>query len=397
MHVVVVGGGILGLATARLISRERPGTDVTLLEKEPQLALHQTAANSGVVHAGIYYEPGSLKARLCRRGATLMRAYCTEHALPYEECGKLVVALDETELPRLAQLAERAQANGVPGLRRLDATQLREVEPHAAGIAALHSPETAITDFRAVALQLARELTDRGGTVRVGVEVTRVRSAPTAAIAELADGTELQADRVVVCAGLHADRLARRSGEDAAPRVVPFRGEYWTLRSERRSLVRGLIYPVPDPTLPFLGVHLTKRIDGSVLIGPNAVLALAREGYGRSTVHVRDLAETLAWGGTWRLMRRHWRAGASETKRSLSKHAFVGEARRYVPELRPDDAVRAGAGVRAQAVDRDGTLVDDFRIGGDARVVWIRNAPSPAATSSLAIAEEIAGRLALRA
>ncbi|HKG39032.1 MAG TPA: L-2-hydroxyglutarate oxidase [Conexibacter sp.] len=396
MHVVVVGGGILGLATARLISHEHTGADITLLEKESQLALHQTRTNSGVVHAGIYYEPGSLKARLCRRGATLMRAYCAEHTLPYEECGKLVVALDRTELPRLAHLEERGHANGVPGLRRVDATQLREVEPHAAGIAALHSPETAITDFRAVALQLARELTDRGGTVRTGVEVTRVRSTRTAATVELADGIDLQADRVVVCAGLHADRLACRSGEDAAPRIVPFRGDYWALRPEHRSLVSGLIYPVPDPTLPFLGVHLTKRIDGSVLIGPNAVLALAREGYGRSTIRTRDLAETLAWSGTWRLMRRHWRAGVDETKRSLSKRAFLCEARRYVPELRPGDAVRAGAGVRAQAVDRDGTLVDDFRIGGDARVVWIRNAPSPAATSSLAIAEELVGRLALQ-
>jgi (S)-2-hydroxyglutarate dehydrogenase len=410
MRVIVVGGGILGLATARLIARDQAGAEVTVLEKEPQLGLHQTATNSGVVHAGIYYEPGSLKARLCRRGVALMRAYCAEQGLPYEECGKLVVALEGSELPRLERLGERAHANGVPGLRRLNAAQLREVEPHAAGIAALHSPETAITDFRAVALALAGEVTERGGAVRMGVEVTRVRATPPAAAAfpaapgappaaavELADGSELHADRVVVCAGLHADRLARRSGEDAAPRIIPFRGEYWALVPERRSLVRGLIYPVPDPTLPFLGVHLTKKVDGSVLIGPNAVLATAREGYRRSTVHGRDLAETLAWAGTWRLMRRHWRAGIDESKRSLSKRVFVSEARRYVPELRLADAVRAGSGVRAQAVDRDGAMVDDFRIGGDARVVWIRNAPSPAATSSLAIAEEIVERLSLRA
>lgn len=396
MHVVVVGGGILGLATARLIAREQPTADVTVVEKEPQLALHQTARNSGVAHAGLYYEPGSLKARLCRRGIGLLRDLCAEHGLPYEPCGKLVVALDQTELPRLDRIEERAHANGVPRLRRLDATQLREVEPHAAGIAALHSPETAITDFRAVALALARELTDRGGTVRTGVEATRVQGgASGAATIELADGSQLRADRVVVCAGLHADRLARRSGEDAAPRIVPFRGEYWALRPQRRSLVRSLIYPVPDPTLPFLGVHLTKTVDGSVLIGPNAVLTLAREGYRRGAVDGRDLAETLAWPGTWRLMRRHWRAGAGETSRSLSKRAFVSEARRYVPELRVGDAVRAPAGVRAQAVDRDGTMVDDFRIGGDARVVWVRNAPSPGATSSLAIAEEIAGHLTL--
>ncbi len=397
MRVAVVGGGILGLATARLIAREQPGAEVTVLEKEAQLGLHQTATNSGVVHAGIYYEPGSLKARLCRRGVTLLRDFCAERGLPYEACGKLVVAIDEAELPRLERLAERAHANGVPGLRRLDAAQLREVEPHAAGIAALHSPETAIADFRAVALALADELIERGGNVRTGVELTRVRAAAGGAgvVVELADGSELRADRAIVCAGLHADRLARRSGEDAAPRIVPFRGEYWALRPERRELVRGLIYPVPDPTLPFLGVHLTKKVDGSVLIGPNAVLATAREGYRRSTVNGRDLAETLAWPGTWRLMGRHWRAGVDEAKRSLSKSVFVNEARRYVPELRIGDAVRAGSGVRAQAVDRDGAMVDDFRIGGDARVAWIRNAPSPAATSSLAIAEEIVSRLAM--
>ncbi|HEV7772872.1 MAG TPA: L-2-hydroxyglutarate oxidase [Conexibacter sp.] len=400
MHVVVVGGGILGLATARLIAREQPTADVTVLEKEPQLALHQTARNSGVAHAGIYYEPGSLKARLCRRGVVLLRDFCAERGVPYEACGKLVVALDETELPRLERLEARAHANGVPGLRRLDATELRTVESHAAGIAALHSPETAITDFRAVALALAQEMTEHGGTIRTDAKVARVRttaagtSSPTTRV-ELADGTALAADRVVVCAGLHADRLARRSGEDAAPRIVPFRGEYWALRPESRSLVRGLIYPVPDPTLPFLGVHLTKTLDGSVLIGPNAILAFAREGYRRSAVHGRDLVETLTWRGTWRLMRRHWRVGADETKRSLSKRAFVSEARRYVPELQPGDAVCAGSGVRAQAVDRDGTMVDDFRIGGDTRVVWVRNAPSPAATSSLAIAEEIVGHLSL--
>ncbi len=430
MRVVVVGGGILGLATARLIARERADAEVLVLEKEPQLALHQTARNSGVVHAGIYYAPGSLKARLCRRGVALMRAYCGEHGIPYTACGKVVVALDETELPRLERLAERAHANGVPGLRQLDSTQLRELEPHAAGIAALHSPETAITDFRAVALSLADELRERGGIVRTGAEVVRVRATPPAAatspapaavpdappaarrtpaaavpdapptarrapavVVELHDGTQLRADRVIVCAGLHADRLARCSGEDGAPRIVPVRGEYWELVPERRSLVRGLIYPVPDPALPFLGVHLTRTIDDRVLIGPNAVLALAREGYARRALRPRDVAETLAWPGSWRLLRRHWRAATGELHRSLSKDAFVAEAQRYVPELRSADATPAAAGVRAQAVDRDGALVDDFRIGGDARIAWIRNAPSPGATSSLAIAEEIVSGL----
>jgi len=395
VRVVVVGGGILGLATARLIAREQPGAEVVVLEKEPQLALHQTARNSGVVHAGIYYEPGSLKARLCRRGVTLLRAFCAERGLPYEACGKLVVALDAAELPRLDRLEQRARANGVPGLRRLDAAGLREVEPHAAGVAALHSPETAITDFRAVALALADELRALGGVARTGAEATRVRTAGGGAVVELATGEQMRADRVVVCAGLHADRLARRSGEDAAPRVVPFRGEYRALRREARELVRGLIYPVPDPALPFLGVHLTRTVAGEVLIGPNAVLAGAREGYGRAAVSAPDLADTLAWPGTWRLLRRHRRAALGEACRSLSKRAFAAEARRYVPELEVADTMPAPAGVRAQAVDRDGTLVDDFRIGGDRRVVWVRNAPSPAATSSLAIAEEIAGRLDL--
>jgi len=396
MRVVVVGGGILGLATAHLLARERSGAEIVLLEKEPRLALHQTARNSGVVHAGIYYEPGSLKARLCRRGVALLRDFCRAHEIPYDACGKLVVALEESELPRLDRLEQRARANGVPGLRRLDAAQLRDVEPHAAGVAALHSPETAITDFRAVALALADELRAGGGVVRTGAEVVRVRpsrATGATAVVELTGGEELRADRVVVCAGLHADRLARRAGEDAAPRIVPFRGEYWALTPERRSLVRGLIYPLPDPALPFLGVHLTRTVDGSVLIGPNAVLAFARDGAARRTAGGRDLAETLAWPGTWRLMRRHWRAGASELRRSLSKRAFVAAARCYVPELQPDDAVRAPSGVRAQAVDRDGTLVDDFRIGGDGRVAWIRNAPSPGATSSLALAEEIVSRL----
>ena len=393
MRVVVVGGGILGLATGRLLAREH-AAQVTVLEREREIAGHQTATNSGVVHAGLYYEPGSLKARLCRRGMELLRVFCRERGLPYVECGKVVIAIDEAELPRLARIEERAVANGVPGLRRLDAAALREIEPHARGIAALHSPKTAITDFRQVARAFADDLVALGGVVRTRAAVSRVRSGGATFTVELGDGTCCDADRVVVCAGLYADRLARASGEPSAPRIVPFRGDYRQLREERRHLVNGLIYPVPDPSLPFLGIHLTRKVDGSVLIAPNAILALAREGYRARSINLRDLGETLAFVGTWRLMRRHWRVGAAEVRRSVVKAEFVREARRYVPELRMRDTIGAAAGVRAQAVDRDGSLVDDFRLGGGDRIVWVRNAPSPAATSSLAIAEEIVARLA---
>ncbi len=393
MRVIVVGGGILGAATARLLARSRPGTDVILLEKEGELATHQTGHNSGVVHAGIYYAPGSLKATLCRRGMGLMQQFCAEHGIAYEECGKVVVATDAHELDPLSRLAERAAANGVPGIRWVDATALREIEPHVQGLAGLHSPHTAIVDFAAVARALAAEVTQSGGEIRIGTEVMRVVGGARRASVELAPGGAwLAADRVIVCAGLQSDRLARASGESAEPRIVPFRGEYWQLRPERTDLVRGLIYPVPDPTLPFLGVHLTRRFDGAVWLGPNAILALAREGYARGRLSVRDLYETAVWPGTRRMMRRHWRAGIDELNRSARKRAFIRGAQRYVPELQVRDAIRAPAGVRAQAVDRDGSLVDDFRLSVNNGVVWVRNAPSPAATSSLAIAEELVSR-----
>ncbi|HZB77487.1 MAG TPA: L-2-hydroxyglutarate oxidase [Solirubrobacteraceae bacterium] len=397
MRVAIVGGGILGLALARLVVRERPDAGVLVLEKERDVALHQTGRNSGVVHAGLYYEPGSLKARLCRRGAGLLRAYCADHGLAYDECGKVVVATEEAELERLARLHARAVANGVPGAGLVDGTRLRQLEPHAAGLAALHSPHTAIVDFAAVARALADDVRAGGGELRLGVEVARVRDDPGARPrAELADGTVVEADAIVVCAGLHADRLARASGQPDDPRIVPFRGEYWALRPERTELVRGLIYPVPDPALPFLGVHLTRRVDGTVLIGPNAVLALAREGYRRRDVDLAEAAGTLRWSGTRRLARRHWRAGAAELARSASRRAFVHAARRYVPALRARDVVPAAAGVRAQAVGADGRLLDDFRLATSGRVTWVRNAPSPAATSSLAIAEELLDRIAGR-
>ena len=330
MRAIVVGGGILGLATAQLLTRTH-GAQVVVLEKEDGLARHQTGHNSGVVHAGIYYAPGSLKARLCRRGLVLLRDFCAAHEIPYEECGKVVVATEHRELEPLKRLAERAAANGVPRLRWLDDGKLAEVEPYARGIAALHSPETAIVDFVAVAQALAADVASAGGEVRTATEVSRVAGGARAPSVELADGTWLAADRIVVCAGLHADRLARASGEPAEPRIVPFRGEYWQLRPERSGLVRGLIYPVPDPTLPFLGVHLTRKIDGSVWLGPNAILSFAREGYRRAAIDLRDVYDTVSWPGTRRMLKRHWRAGVHEVDRSLRKRRFIREAQRYVP------------------------------------------------------------------
>jgi L-2-hydroxyglutarate oxidase LhgO len=393
MRVVIVGGGIVGLATAQLVVREVPDAEVMVLEKEAEVALHQTGHNSGVVHAGVYYPPGSLKAKLCRRGVHLLQQFCAAHEVPYEKCGKVIVASAPPELGALRRLLDRGTENGVPGLRWLDESELLAIEPHAAGLAAVHSPETAIVDFMAVARALQLEIVGRGAIVRTGAAVKRVHAEGDHVRIALRGGNDITAERAVVCAGLHADRLALASGQAAAPRIVPFRGEYWQLRPERSGLVRGLIYPVPDPKLPFLGVHLTRKIDGSVWIGPNAVLSTAREGYSRRTVSFRDIADTVSWPGTARLVRHHWRAGAQEMLRSASKALFLRDARRYVPELRARDVIRAQAGVRAQAVDRDGALVDDFRLSVSDNVVWVRNAPSPAATSSLAIAEELVDRL----
>jgi L-2-hydroxyglutarate oxidase LhgO len=382
-RIGIVGGGILGLALARRLSA---GADVTVLEKEDRVGAHQTSHNSGVAHAGLYYQPGSLKARLCRRGITLLEQYCRERGLPYVECGKLVVARDERETPALAEIERRAIANGVPGLRRLGAGGLREVEPHARGVAALHSPRTAIVDFAAVARAFAEDVREAGGEIRLGFEVSAIEKG----VLRSAGGEERAFDLVVVCAGLQADRVSRLAGDRAEPAIVPFRGEYYRLVPARAGLVRGLIYPVPDPRYPFLGIHLTRRVGGTVDIGPNAVLALSREGYRRGSFAPADLWETLRWPGFRRMARSHWRTGAREVYGSLSKRAFVAAARSYLPELTVGDVERAGTGVRAQAVDADGALVDDFRVNRIGDVVTVRNAPSPAATSSLAIAEHIA-------
>jgi len=361
---------------------------VTLLEKEDRLAAHQSGHNSGVVHAGIYYPPGSLKATLCRRGVGLLREFCEEHALAYDRCGKLLVALDETEQQRLPALRDRATANGVPGIRLLAARELTTVEPHVRGVAGLHSPDTAIVDFAAVTRQLGAEVETLGGTVRLARRVTGIEQNAREVLVRTNDG-DLVVDGVVLCAGLHADRLAQLAGDDADPRIVPFRGEYLLLRPERRTLVRGLIYPVPDPRYPFLGVHLTRRCDGEVLVGPNAVLALAREGYRRRDVDVADIADMARQQGFRRMAAAHWRTGVRELAGSASRRAFVRMARRYVPELTVRDVVPGPTGVRAQAIGADGALVDDFWISRRGRVTAVRNAPSPGATSSLAIAEHV--------
>jgi L-2-hydroxyglutarate oxidase LhgO len=394
MRYVVIGGGILGLATARQLVASSPDADIVVLERESGLARHQTSHNSGVVHAGIYYAPGSLKARLCRRGLALLRDYCAQHGLPYDACGKLVVAKDDSEVEPLRRLSERATENGVPGLRWLESGELAAIEPNVRGVAALHSPETAIADFAAVAKAFAAEVAAAGGEIRTSAPVARVQQDGRHPIVELANGSTVQGDRVIVCAGLQADRLALASGEPAEPRIVPFRGEYWQLRPDRSHLVRGLIYPVPDPALPFLGVHLTRKIDGTVVLGPNAILSTARDAYDRRRFDLRDTYDAIRWPGTFRMLRRHWRAGVGELKRSASKRVFVREVAEYVPAVSVDDVLPAPAGVRAQAIDRDGSLVDDFRLGVSGNVAWVRNAPSPAATSSLAIAEELLERAA---
>lgn len=385
--VVVVGAGIVGLAVARGLVAA--GRGVVVLEKESVVAAHQTGHNSGVVHSGIYYEPGSMKAEMCRRGVLLLKQYCQDKGLDYREVGKVIVARDESELDRLAELERRAHANGVPKVRRLDGLGLQKIEPHVRGVAALHSPTAAIVDYAAVARSFAADLVQSSGEVRLSRRVLGVVQSSGRAVVRLAGGDEVRCDQVVICAGLHSDVLARASGDQESPAIVPFRGEYYRLRPERRGLVRGLVYPVPDPAYPFLGVHLTPRIDGDVDIGPNAVLALAREGYRKRDIHARELWDIVRAAGAAELFRQHWRAGLTEVHRSLSRRAYVSQVRTYVPELADSDVVRAPAGVRAQAVDPDGTLVEDFRIHHFGAVTAVRNAPSPAATSSLAIAQHV--------
>ncbi|MFJ3643619.1 L-2-hydroxyglutarate oxidase [Streptomyces sp. NPDC090108] len=387
--VLVIGGGIVGLSTAYAITRAAPGTRVTVLEKEPGPARHQTGRNSGVVHSGIYYRPGSRKARYAVRGAAEMTKFCAEYGIAHAVTGKLIVATGRAELPRLHALVQRGRENGIP-VRELGAGQIAEYEPEVRGLAAIHVGTTGVCDFTGVARQLARA---SGAEIRYGARVVRVDRRAGRGVAVLTAGGDVVRGRVLVnCAGLHCDEVARLTGDEPGVRIVPFRGEYYELA--RPELVRGLVYPVPDPAFPFLGVHLTRGIDGSVHVGPNAVPALAREGYGWGVVRPRELAGTLAWPGSWQIARRHWRYGAGELRRSVSKAAFTEAVRRLLPGVREDDLVRAPAGVRAQAVLRDGTLVDDFLIREGEHAVHVLNAPSPAATASLPIGREV-GRRAL--
>lgn len=387
--MVVVGGGILGLATTLRLLEARPGLRIVVVDKEGELATHQSGHNSGVLHAGLYYAPGSLKATLCREGKAAMETFAEQHAIPIERCGKLVVALDDRELPRFAALKERAIANGVPGLEEVGPERLAEIEPHAAGIRALWSPSTSIIDFRRVALAMADDIRGLGAEIQLGRRVTGIRETASEVVLATNAGS-MVARNLIVCAGLQADRLAAMAGSRDAPRIVPFRGDYYTLTENARHLARGLLYPVPDPRFPFLGVHFTKRIDGAVWAGPNAVLAFAREGYRRRDLNVRDLAGTLAYPGFLRLAGRYLRTGLAEMWRDLSKVAFVRELQRYIPEIRSDQLNFGPSGVRAQAIARDGSLFDDFSLGGSGRILHVQNAPSPGATSSLAIGRTLA-------
>jgi L-2-hydroxyglutarate oxidase len=386
-RVAVIGGGILGLATAYELTRRFPSAHVTVIEKEHALAAHQTGHNSGVIHSGVYYKPGSAKARTCTRGGALLRRFCDENGIRYLECGKVIVARSADQIPALEELHRRGVANGVQRVELITRERLREIEPHATGVRALHVPTAAIIDYREVCAALARRIGAAGGEIRTGTRVTRVRDD----VIETTGG-EIKVDRYIACTGLQSDRVVRMSGERPDAKIVPFRGEYYELVADKRDLVRGLIYPVPDPRFPFLGVHFTRTIHGGVEAGPNAVLALAREGYRKRDINLRDLAETLTYAGFWRLIAKYWRTAAGEVYRSFSKRAFAKALAQLVPEISASDLVPAEAGVRAQALQPDGALVDDFLIIEKTRSLHVCNAPSPAATASLAIAEEIVTR-----
>jgi (S)-2-hydroxyglutarate dehydrogenase len=387
-NVIIVGGGVVGLGVALELTRRFPHLRVLVLEKEEKVAQHQSGHNSGVIHSGVYYKPGSLKARLCVAGAAAMVEFCREHGIPHKVCGKVIVATSTDELPRLEDLCRRGQANGLSGLRLIGPEELREIEPHACGIKALLVPSTGITDYAAVCEKYAELIGERGGCVQTSCAVTGIQRSTNEIIVQTARGA-FSTNALINCAGLYSDRISRMAGDDPSVRIVPFRGEYYDLAPERAALVRGLIYPVPDPQFPFLGVHFTRRISGKVDAGPNAVFALAREGYRHSDINLRDLGSALSYSGFWRMAGRHWRNGMAEWYRSLSKPAFVRALQRMLPEVGESDLVPGGAGVRAQAVKPDGALVDDFQFVPSGRVLHVLNVPSPAATASLAIGKAI--------
>lgn len=392
--IAIIGGGIVGLATAYQAGRRFPDRSIVVLDKEAGVARHQSGHNSGVLHSGIYYKPGSLKATNCRTGKKAMEAFCEAEGIPFERCGKVIVAASTDELPRLNALYERGQANGV-ACELIEPERLRELEPHAAGLKAIHVPEAGIVDYRAVCAKLVDKIRDAGHHLLLNAAVTKLEMRDRSIIVQ-STARDVEATVVVNCAGLHSDRVARLSGADVRTKIVPFRGEYFTLKPRAEHLVRTMIYPVPDPRFPFLGVHFTKRIDGGIECGPNAVLAFAREGYTKTAVNLSDLAESLTYRGFLRMAATHWHTGLGEMWRSLSKPAFVQALQRLIPELTIDDLDAAPAGVRAQALSPDGTLVDDFLIEESGRVVNVLNSPSPAATSSLNIGDLITDRLATR-
>lgn len=391
--IAIIGGGIVGLATANALLDSHPALKLVLVEAEDHVAAHQTGHNSGVIHSGLYYKPGSMKAKYCVEGREAMYRFCADNGIAHERCGKIVVATHEDELPRLSELHRRGEANGLKGIRWLTAEGIREFEPHATGLRGLHVPETGIVDYKAVASRLARLAQDRGCTLNMASRAIGCRQVDRGLVLETQADT-FNCKALVNCGGLQSDRVARMCGVEPGVRIVPFRGEYYELVPSRQSLVRNLIYPVPDPGFPFLGVHFTRMIHGGVEAGPNAVLAFKREGYKKTDIRIRDLAETFGYSGFWKMAARCWKTGLGEVWRSLSKHAFVTALQRLLPELRTEDVKPGGSGVRAQAMDGAGNLLDDFHVVRAPRMIHVLNAPSPAATSSLSIAKAIAGMAA---
>jgi len=387
-HVIIIGGGVVGLAVGLEITRRFPHLRLLVLEKEDGVARHQSGHNSGVIHSGVYYKPGSLKARLCVSGAAAMVEFCREHGIPHQVCGKVIVATSADELPRLESLRQRGEANGLTGLHLIGREELREIEPHARGLQALVVPSTGITDYALVCEKYAELISAAGGTVLTSARATSIRRLADEIVIETPRGA-FSTSALINCAGLYSDRISRMAGDDPGVMIVPFRGEYYDLRPERALLVKALIYPVPDPRFPFLGVHFTRRISGKVDAGPNAVLALAREGYRHTDINLRDLASSIVFPGFWRMARQHWRNGIDEWRRSLSKPAFVRALQRMLPEVSDSDLVPGGSGVRAQALKPDGALVDDFQFVPSGKVLHVLNVPSPAATASLTISKAI--------